>query len=155
MEYGQNIFTAMISEDGTIYETSTGRKRQPIGIDMQKEQEYQVQIAEMQGTIDNYFEKLVELGVIQIPKTPEEIATEQLRIAQEQAEQQAQINQSLLEAINSLKTELKEMKADEHDRDSSEFGIKSNRQNSTNNRKKPTGSTKCIGTGKENTSADT
>jgi len=102
MAYGDNIFTAIIDENGVIYEASTGRKRQAVGIDAQKEQEYQQTIAEMQERLDSYYAKLVELGVIQIPKTTEEIALEQ-------AAQQAEINKQLLEAIGGLQFQIKEM----------------------------------------------
>jgi len=100
----------MIGEDGTIYEAGSGRKRQVVGCDSQKEQDYIAQISEMQATIDNYYAKLVELGVIQPPKTAEEIArdaaAEQLKIVQEQARQQSEINSNLLAAIASLKREI-------------------------------------------------
>lgn len=103
MAYADNIFTAMIDEAGVIWEAGTGRKRQAVGIDAQKEQDYQSQISEMQGIIDNYYNKLVELGAIVPPKTPEQIA-------QDQAAQQSEINLKLLEAINSLQAELGELK---------------------------------------------
>ena len=98
-----NIFTGMIDESGTIYEASTGRKRQPVGIDSQREQELLDQINQMQSVIDNYYEKLVSLGEIVPPKSAEEIA-------REQASQQAEINQRLLEAISGLQAELSEIK---------------------------------------------
>lgn len=110
MEYGTNVFTAVIDQDGIIYEAGTGRKRQVVGIDTQKEQEYIKTIAELRETLDNYYGKLVSLGVITPPKTPEEIAAEQLKLAQEQAAQQAEINSKLLEAIGTLKAEIKEIK---------------------------------------------
>jgi len=103
MDYGQNIFTAMIDETGTIWEASTGRKRQSVGIDAQKEQEYIAQIAEMQERLDQYYAKLVDLGIISPPKSAEQIA-------QEQAAQQAEINAKLLEAIGNLQTELGELR---------------------------------------------
>lgn len=109
-----NTFVALIDQNGYIRDMSTGRRGEVIGIDYQKEEEYKATIAEMQETLDNYYNKLVELGAITIPKTPEQIAqeaaAEQVRIAQEQAEQQATINQALLQAIEGLSTELKELK---------------------------------------------
>ncbi|KAK9679478.1 hypothetical protein QE152_g39977 [Popillia japonica] len=110
MEYGSNVFTAVIDQDGIIYEAGPGRKRQIVGIDTQKEQDYIKTIAELRETLGNYYNKLVSLGVITPPKTPEEIAAEQLKLAQEQAAQQAEINNKLLEAIGALKAEIKEMK---------------------------------------------
>lgn len=147
MAYGENIFTGMIDEQGNIYEASTGRKRQIVGVDSQREQELLNQINDMQVTIDNYYEKLVELGVITPPKTAEEIATEQ-------AAQQSQINQSLLEAINSLKSEIKELRANGDVGCNVEFDIEPNKQNSTSNRKKSTGNQKRTGAGQENTTSN-
>lgn len=98
-----NIFTAMIDEQGVIWEAGTGRKRQAVGIDAQKEQDYQAQIAEMQERLDQYYNKLVEIGVITPPKSAEQIA-------QEQAAQQAKINEALLDAVQSLQSEIKELR---------------------------------------------
>jgi hypothetical protein len=102
MSYEQNIFTAIIDQEGTIYAAGTGRQRQVVGIDTQKEQEYLNTISSMQETIDNYYNKLVELGVINPPKTPEQIALEQ-------AAQQAEINAKLLDAINGLQMRMEEL----------------------------------------------
>ena len=99
-----NIFSGMIDEDGTIYEATSGRKRNIVGIDDQRHSELLKQISDMQGVIDNYYEKLVELGAITPPKTPEQIA-------QEQAAQQAEINMKLLEAINNLQIEIGTLKS--------------------------------------------
>lgn len=104
-----NIFTGAIDRDGTIYQANM-RNKTKIGIDSEREQELLNQMSEMQATLDNYYGKLVELGEIKVPKSAEEIAAEQLRMAQEQAEQQAMINQQLLEAIGSLNAEVRELK---------------------------------------------
>jgi F0F1-type ATP synthase membrane subunit b/b' len=95
----------MIDENGTIWEAGVGRKRQAVGIDSQREQELTAQITEMQEVIDNYYNKLVELGAIEVPKTAEQIA-------REQAAQQAEINKQLLEAISSLKEEVRAFKGE-------------------------------------------
>ena len=100
MEFAANIFTGMIDTDGTIYEAGTGRKRQKIGVDSQREEELVKQIAEMQEVLESYYNKLVELGEIVPPKTAEQIALEQ-------AEQQREINLTLLDAIENLKNEVK------------------------------------------------
>lgn len=128
----ENIFTGMIDMDGNIYSANMRSDRTKIGIDAQKEQELLNQIAEMQETLDNYHEKLVELGVIQIPKSPEQIA-------QEQAEQQAVINQQLLEAIGALNLEIKELKGVDTNGNSRNNTKSSNEpveQNSADNREK-------------------
>lgn len=127
MEYGQNIFTAIIGEDGTIYEATTGRKRQPVGVDIQREQELLKQIGEMQDVIDNYYGKLVELGAIVPPKSAEDIA-------REQAAQQALINERLLEAISGLQAELGAIKHGDLRR-SDESGDEPIGQNRPSNRK--------------------
>ena len=100
-------FTAMIDTTGIIYEAGIGRKRQAVGIDIQREQEYQKQIADMQAVIDNYYAKLVELGAIVPPKTPEQIA-------QEQAAEQKVINQSLMAAIQELSQKVGELSNGPH-----------------------------------------
>lgn len=109
-----DTFVALIDQNGMIRDMSTGRRGEIIGVDYQRESEYKATIAEMQETIENYYGKLVELGAIAIPKSPEQIAqeaaAEQLRMAQEQAAQQADINQALLGAIESLNAEVRELK---------------------------------------------
>lgn len=110
MAYGENLFTGMIDESGQIWDMATGRKGRPVGIDAQREQELLQQITDMQETLDSWRPKMIEHGYIQIPKTPEEIAEEQLRMAREQAAQQAEINQALLAAITSLRSQIGELK---------------------------------------------
>jgi hypothetical protein len=99
----QNIFTGIIDLDGNIYEVNGYRKGNPIGVDLQKQREYEQTITEMQGRLDEYYSKLVELGVITPPKTAEQIAMEQ-------AQEQQKINQGLLEAITDLKNEISELR---------------------------------------------
>ena len=114
-DYGQATpFVAVIDTSGVIYQTDSGRKRQAVGVDLQRESELTGQIEEMQEVIENYFQKLVELGAIVPEKSPEQVAREaaeeQLRIAREQSEQQARINAALLDAVNELRSEIAEMK---------------------------------------------
>lgn len=93
--YGKdNIFTASIGQDGVIYQEKSGGQV-PVGADMQT-------VQEMQATIDNYYEKLVEVGIIKKEKTAEEIAQEQLA-------QQQQINQTLMESQQSLMAMVKDL----------------------------------------------
>jgi len=115
MDYGQaQPFVAVIDNTGTIYQTDSGRKRTAIGVDLQRENELLEQISDMQEVLDNYYQKLVELGAIVPEKSPEEIAREtadrQLELAREQAEQQAEINSKLLNAIGALQSEIADMK---------------------------------------------
>jgi len=114
MNYDQaQPFVAVIDNMGIVYQTDSGRKRTAIGVDLQRESELLGQIGEMQDVIDNYYQALVKAGIIIPEKTPEEIAqaaaAEQLALAKEQAEQQAQINAALLDAVKSLQSEIKEM----------------------------------------------
>lgn len=131
----ENIFTGRINMDGEIFTTNMRGLGSKVGIDVEREQELLKQIEEMQGVIDNYYQKLVDLGAIEVPKTSEQIA-------QEQAEQQAIINQQLLEAIGALNAEVKELRANGNDGCSIESNIgkqendsKSNRSVSTANRR--------------------
>lgn len=127
-----NLFTGMLDLDGTIYTANMRSNRTKIGIDTEREQELLNQINEQEEIIKNYYDKLVSLGVIEIPKTPEQIA-------QEQAEQQAIINQQLLEAIGALNAEIKELKgadANGSSRNDFESGIKPSGENSTTDRAK-------------------
>ena len=97
MPYNENVFTGIIAEDGTICDA--GRNRREIGIDKQRESELLEQIRQQQERLDEYYDKLVEVGVITPPKTPEQLL-------QEQAVQQQEINAALLEAIGQLKEEM-------------------------------------------------
>jgi len=137
----ENVFTGMINESGDIYNAGYRGATSKVGIDNERENMLLKQISEMQEVIDNYFNKLVELGEIVPQKTPEEIAAEQLRLAQEQAEQQASINKQLLEAIGALNAEVKELKGvteNGMDRKSTGLGRNTVRSDSENDGKKPT-----------------
>jgi len=131
----ENTFVALIDQNGMIRDMSTGRRGEVIGVDYQKEDEYKRTISEMQETIDNYYGKLVELGAITIPKSPEQIAqeaaAEQLRLVQEQATQQAAINQALLESVQNtnaiigdLQNQIKELKSNGNSGSGIESGAK-------------------------------
>jgi hypothetical protein len=98
MEYGKaNPFVALISEDGTIYETNGGRARSAVGVDLQREGELLKTISDMQETLDNWYPKMVEHGYI----VPEKTAAD---IAREQAAEQAEINRMLIKEIKGLKS---------------------------------------------------
>lgn len=128
--YADNIFTAIIDENGTIYEASTGRKRQAVGIDSQKEQEYQQTISEMQERLDNYYAKLVEVGIIVPPKTPEEIA-------QEAALKQQETMSQMLTTMQAMQDEIRELKDNGSGGRSTKSGIDEDEQDSGSDRKKP------------------
>lgn len=103
--FNKDTFLASIDREGNIiHEGANGRKK--IGVDVQTADE-------MQGVIDNYYNKLVELGVFVKEKTPEEIAQElareQLEISQKRAEEQAEINQALLAEIRNLNKRVERM----------------------------------------------
>ncbi|MCL1859096.1 MAG: hypothetical protein FWF92_07660 [Oscillospiraceae bacterium] len=55
---------------------------------------------------EEYYTMLVDNGIIEKPKTPEELATEQTEALKQQAEQQAEINAKLLETINKLSNKI-------------------------------------------------
>ena len=106
----ENYFSGAIDVDGTIYQVALGRTKRAVGIDLQREQEYKTQIAEMQEILDGYYNKLVSLGEIIPPKTAEQIASEQAELQAKQAESQMKINERLLEAISGLQTQIEEMR---------------------------------------------
>ena len=144
----ENVFTGLISENGDIYNANYRGARDKIGIDNERESELLKLIEEQEEIIKNYYEKLVDLGVITPKKSAEEIAMEQ-------AIEQARINQQLLEAIGALNAEIKELKGagkNVNDRYGVESCGKSDEQNSADNGKKPTTSKGSSGTRKKGTS---
>lgn len=143
LSYNNSIFTGDIDKDGTIYSVGAGRERLKVGIDAQREQDLLQTITEMQETLENWKPKMIEHGYIKIQKSPEEIARdiadEQIKIAKEQAAQQAQINQALLQAITTLQNQIGEMKNNGRiNGHSVEFSSEQIGENSGENRQKPT-----------------
>jgi len=104
-------FVAVIDSMGTIFQYSSGRKGQAVGIDSQRtheiEQEYSSQIADMQEVIDKLYQELVDAGLRIPKKTPEEVA-------QEQAEQQAEMNRSMLSILQEMQEEIKLLKTNQN-----------------------------------------
>jgi hypothetical protein len=103
MMANENMFYGIIDLDGNIFELNGHRKGKQVGVDLEKEQDYIKEIAERDEIIENYYNKLVEIGVIVPPKTAEQIAIEQ-------ADEQREINKQLLQAITGLQSELKSLK---------------------------------------------
>lgn len=113
--YSNTIFTGERDiKDGTIYSVGTGRERIKVGVDLEREQELLQANSDMQDTLDNWREILIQNGLLKMPKTPEEIAREaaeqQLALARDQAQQQASINQALLDAISGIQNQIGELK---------------------------------------------
>ena len=113
-------YLVFISQDGKIYEVSSGRKGQYVGIDKQLEDELRTQISEMQEVLDSYYSKLVELGEIIPPKSPDEIAREaaeaQVQMMQTQLAEQSEINRALLDAVRGLTSKVEALEGkDTHD----------------------------------------
>ena len=112
----QNTFVAEISKDGNIYNARSGAL---VGIDNEKAQEmesvFEKEKAEMLGLIENYYNKLVELGVIVPEKSPAEITQaameEQLTLARQQAQRQAEINAEMLSMMKTMQEEMNTLKA--------------------------------------------
>lgn len=113
--YG-NMFNAYIDGD-SIYSTDFYGNRQLQGVTTKKHQE-------TLDLLNTYYNKLVELGAIEKEKSAEEIAVEQ-----------NQLMQQLLNQIQDLKTEVKEIK-----RSNVDGGSAIN--NSTSSRKSESKSTK-------------
>ena len=84
MNAGFNSWIAVDIKDGNISDVSTGKK---IGVTLEKHKE-------LEDISMQYYNKLIEAGLIEKEKTPEEIAAEQNKL------------------INSLFNELKDLKAE-------------------------------------------
>lgn len=104
--YDSNYYSVMIDTNGDIYQINGYQKAGKIGIDTRKEQEYIGTQSEMQETLDGYYNKLVELGVITPPKSPEEIA-------REAAEQQNAVMAQMLETMQSMQNEIATLKCND------------------------------------------
>ena len=103
-----NIFTGVIDESGNIYSTGYGRDRNLVGVDMQKYNELNAQITDMQSTLDEYFNRF---GALEPLKTEAELkAEEDMRIMQQEREEQREINQAMLSAIQNLTAEISALK---------------------------------------------
>lgn len=97
------MFPATIDTQGVIWYVEGNRKKYPIGIDNRLKEE-------QEEIIENYYNKLVEIGIIEIPKTPEEIAKEQadeeLRILRAEQEEQRKINLHVMETLSKISERL-------------------------------------------------
>ena len=80
------------------------RSNKVIGITLQREQEYAQEIQELKELVENYYDKLVKNGVISVPKTAEEIA-------QDTAQQQQQFMSLVMETMQGMQNEIKELRA--------------------------------------------
>ena len=100
-------FSAAIDTDGKIYEVTLGfplRKVALVGIDIDSEQELREELNQAYIQLEEYRDKLIELGVIEIPKSAEQIAIEQ-------AEEQREINREFMMAIKGLTSKIEKMEA--------------------------------------------
>lgn len=91
MNAGFNSWIAVDIKDGDISDVSTGKK---IGVTLEK-------YKELEDISMQYYNKLIEAGLIEKEKTPEEIAAEQNKL----------IN-SLFNELKDLKEELRSIKDD-------------------------------------------
>jgi len=102
-----NVFMGSLDKDGNILQMDRATNNNIIiGVDLETVADLKNELESQQEIIDNYYNKLVELGVIEVPKTAEQIASEtaekQLKLAEETAlNQQKMINNqnSLLEKM--------------------------------------------------------
>ena len=112
----QNVFMARLDKDGNIYQVDKVTNSDVVvGVDMQTVKEFEDTITSQQDVIDNYYNKLVELGVIEVAKTSEQIALEsaekQLKIVQDTAEKQQQILENQNAVLNKMMVKLENMEA--------------------------------------------
>ena len=119
LSFYNNMFNAFIDGD-SIYSSDFYGNRQLQGVTLKKHQE-------TLDLLNTYYNKLVDLGAIEKEKSAEEIAMEQ-----------NQLMQQLLNQLQDLKNEVKEIKGsklDEHTADSSnsnkKFESKSTKQSNT------------------------
>jgi hypothetical protein len=75
------------------------------------ENEHAAIIVEMQEVIDKLFQELVDAGLRTIPRSPEEIAKEAAEHQNKLVEQQNTVISGLLDAVQSLRSEVSEIKA--------------------------------------------
>jgi len=112
----ENTFAAIISKDGTIF---NARSSVPVGVDNERVKEIESalgeQMSDMQEVIDQLFQELVDAGLREVQKTPEQIARdaaeEQLQLARAQAQEQAEFNASMLDVMRAMQDEIKGLKA--------------------------------------------
>lgn len=91
MNAGFNSWIAVDIKDGNISDVSTGKK---IGVTLEK-------YKELEDISMQYYNKLIEAGLIEKEKTPEEIAAEQNKLIS-----------SLFNELKDLKEELRSIKDD-------------------------------------------
>lgn len=91
MNAGFNSWIAVDVKDGNISDVSTGKK---IGVTLEK-------YKELEDISMQYYNKLIEAGLIEKEKTPEEIAAEQNKLIS-----------SLFNELKDLKEELRSIKDD-------------------------------------------
>lgn len=91
MNAGFNSWIAVDIKDGNISDVSTGKK---IGVTLEK-------YKELEDISMQYYNKLIEAGLIEKEKTPEEIAAEQNKLIS-----------SLFNELKDLKEELRSIKND-------------------------------------------
>jgi len=112
----ENTFAAIISRDGTIFNARSGV---PVGVDNDRVKEIESdlggQMADMKEVIDKLYQELVDAGLREVQKTPEEIARdaaeEQLTIVREQAQAQADINASMLKLMQGMQDKIDGLEA--------------------------------------------
>ena len=115
------LFEYIVIAEGILLATITGlfcvwvhrqkknNKKSDERAELRKRESMFAEQAEMSSTLEEYFNRF---GPLEPPKSENEIMLEeQARIMQQQAQEQAEINQALLGAINSLKAEISELKA--------------------------------------------
>lgn len=119
--FNGGTFVAYVDKEGIIWREGTSG-RSIAGYDIKY-------VDEMRERLDEYYIKLVDLGEIKLPKTPEEIM-------QEQAKNQEQVNNKFLEAITNLNNQMKELINNANTDNTTELASE---DDITNSRKKSTG----------------
>jgi hypothetical protein len=141
-------FIAVIGQDGTIYSHESGRAQFKVGVDSKKEEEHLAHIRELTAIADEYRDKLIELGAIKEPKTPEDALIEQMN-------SQKEVNETLMAEIRQMRKEIAAIVGGLNaDRGTDEHGAGERPRNRKNDGQGRKGSAASDRAGQEDTAAD-
>ena len=93
------ILSQYIIDNDDILSVDFYNNKQKIGVTLKKYQE-------LEDICNTYYDKLVELGAIKKPKTPEELAAEQTNIISQLVDQ----NKMILQQMHSMQIEMEALK---------------------------------------------
>lgn len=125
-----NYITVSVDNQGNIWDH---KSRQMVGISLEKESNYQQTIKDMQETLDNYYNKLVELGVITPELTPEQIIAQEMQEQKQAYQALLQSNLAMMKTMEKITEKLGGMQC-ELNTDGSDGGVKVSKQGQARNK---------------------